>query len=768
MSVNINELLARAAALRDETALNSISPDRAGGIMYDTLLAMNELWLQQGSALVISKIYASVAAMEADSAPVSDLTGQPLRPGQIVVIASSDSDNGSVYRYDGTEDDTSSWSKVGAIGGVPVVDSLDSDSSTLPLAARQGKALKEDIDAIPVVDVSNDTLNIDGVAQGELAGQLEDNPEWVKVVLDSQNKILYGVKKDGKFYFGEDCPPQVARFVERAIDALGIDQILDILNGKVDKVSGKSLINSEFAASLSTVNNPEYLAVIVDSDGKIIEAIDNDGRRVSFIPSGSDANVCKTVFDAVLNKKTGIIQIGENVIVGLKTADISDNLAVINERYRSTLPSPLFPYVKKATLHRLYDDAATPNMLYVCSHSDKHIFYSICPTQAKHITYESFEQFNSNYFYYANKETPSDLVKVVLPTEVSGVNIARRIKYVFEMSNGDCLVEIENGQQYTATSGHNNIYKVRKVFSGETILESDITLSLAFDMTNTRLSAFDQIVEYSAGHIVLAPYGAGATAKVYITKDYGDNWDLIFCGDASNSTHFIKPKAERLGDAQAYGVWPTPEYLESDYPLDWSGTGNGNIHIHGIAYDRWYNRIWIATGDGAGHPFGVTGVWWTDDEGYTWKRIPKFSMGDSQFMGIIPMEHCVLFSTDGKGDGFFRWSRNGKDTIIEVEPCYNYLGHETALIVEAGRSIHTKSNFYLTSFGPDNVEQGDWAYKGGIVATFNGFDFTKIYEDSFSEGTFETAEIGWNCDIVDCGDKLVLSADKGGYIELSF
>ena len=70
---NINEILARAAALRDETQLNSISPERAGGIMYDTLMALNELWLQQGAALVISKIYASVAAMEADTAPVSAL-----------------------------------------------------------------------------------------------------------------------------------------------------------------------------------------------------------------------------------------------------------------------------------------------------------------------------------------------------------------------------------------------------------------------------------------------------------------------------------------------------------------------------------------------------------------------------------------------------------------------------------------------------------------------------------------------------------------------
>ncbi len=150
---NINEILARAAALRDETALNSISPERAGGIMYDTLLALNDLWLQQGSALLISKIYASVAAMEADTAPISDLTGQPLRPGQIVVIASSDSDNGTIYRYNGAE--SPSWSAVGQMGNSEPVDSLDSDSSVRPLSARQGKVLS---DRINNVDYTLDEL----------------------------------------------------------------------------------------------------------------------------------------------------------------------------------------------------------------------------------------------------------------------------------------------------------------------------------------------------------------------------------------------------------------------------------------------------------------------------------------------------------------------------------------------------------------------------------------------------------------------------------
>jgi hypothetical protein len=156
---NINEILARAAALRDETALNSISPERAGSIMYDTLMALNELWLQQGSALVISKIYASVAAMQADTDPVSDISGKPLRPGQIVVIASSDSDNGSVYRYNGSS--SPSWSLVGVIGNLEPVDSLDSDSTQLPLAAHQGKVLDGKISQLG--QKTSNTLEAEGL-----------------------------------------------------------------------------------------------------------------------------------------------------------------------------------------------------------------------------------------------------------------------------------------------------------------------------------------------------------------------------------------------------------------------------------------------------------------------------------------------------------------------------------------------------------------------------------------------------------------------------
>lgn len=117
--------MSRAQSLRKETALNSITPERVGGIMYDTAALFNQQQLLGTSPLVISKIYESAEAMEADANPVSDLTGEPLKPGQIVCIVTGDPDDpedGLVYRYDGTEDDTSSWTAVGKIGSDPYLE----------------------------------------------------------------------------------------------------------------------------------------------------------------------------------------------------------------------------------------------------------------------------------------------------------------------------------------------------------------------------------------------------------------------------------------------------------------------------------------------------------------------------------------------------------------------------------------------------------------------------------------------------------------------
>jgi len=519
------------------------------------------------------------------------------------------------------------------------------------------------------------------------------------------------------------------------------------------------------------------------------------------------------VSDAVANQQMGLFSVGEVAVVGLKPLTIPQEVYAkdIEQNYRAIMPNPIFPMIKKTSLHRLYDDSN--NMLYICSFSEKHIFYSICPTDTKNISYTSITQFATPYFYYAEKETPDNLIKVNLPQYMGTTNVVGRKTFVFEMSNGDVLVENEDGQAYTANHRRKNIYKVSGIFDNVvnnevTITSANVSFSLSLKYRNSRISAFDQITEYKKGCIVLAPYGSGYSAQVYITKDYGDTWKCIFNGcwaeDYDTTKSYVRYQKVRYNNEfyqhnsttpttpgpfdssswtlltyvngwqetyvepkGGYGFWPLP-YDN----LDYNTSTNGNFHIHGVAYDKWYNRIWICTGDGKNVDKSITGIWWTDNEGETWQRISRKQMVTlngtaTQIMGVIPMEHCVLFSTDGGGDGYFRWTRNGKDTIIDVEEVYNFLGNSTSLVVEAGSSSIWK-NFILTSFAPDNETQGDWQYKGGVVATPNGYNFEKIYEDEFTQGTIETAEIGWSCRIVPCENKLILKADKGGYILIEF
>ena len=99
MATTLNEIIARAEALRKESYVNSIDPERVGSIMSDTLKYLNEFQLQSGS-MGLDKIYASVSAMNADTSPMSDLTGKPLKAGQLAVIVASgdeDEDNGKVW-----------------------------------------------------------------------------------------------------------------------------------------------------------------------------------------------------------------------------------------------------------------------------------------------------------------------------------------------------------------------------------------------------------------------------------------------------------------------------------------------------------------------------------------------------------------------------------------------------------------------------------------------------------------------------------------------
>jgi len=150
---------------------------------------------------------------------------------------------------------------------------------------------------------------------------ITDNPEFICVAIDANDRILYGIKTDGQPYFGIGCPKQVKDYIDEQINKIlgtndittTIDSLKEIeaflkdftnsdtlkklldLKANVDEVKTttddiykKSNPNDEEGNIIDTnsiksvSNNPEYFKAFVDNTNKLIEAIGIDGVRKFF------------------------------------------------------------------------------------------------------------------------------------------------------------------------------------------------------------------------------------------------------------------------------------------------------------------------------------------------------------------------------------------------------------------------------------------------------------------------------------------------------
>ena len=153
---------------------------------------------------------------------------------------------------------------------------------------------------------SDNLVKSGGVAA--VNGYYNENPEFVK--LDSEGKVLWGIQTNGNVVFGAGVPQQIKDYIREKIDELSLDEYEDIvdflndiekgdktfqtlLNEKVDKEEGKSLIDSGYASSKYSIENPEFIDVIIDAENKVIEGIKNDGTKVvgGNLNVGGSANI---------------------------------------------------------------------------------------------------------------------------------------------------------------------------------------------------------------------------------------------------------------------------------------------------------------------------------------------------------------------------------------------------------------------------------------------------------------------------------------------
>lgn len=106
-------------------------------------------------------------------------------------------------------------------------------------------------------------------------GVYVENPEFVYVQTDKNDKILWAIKTDGSIYYGAGVPQQVK---------VMIDEVNAHIDTKLDTKLDADGLDADALGTMQAVENPEYITVTTDSDDKILEGITSKGVKQINVP----------------------------------------------------------------------------------------------------------------------------------------------------------------------------------------------------------------------------------------------------------------------------------------------------------------------------------------------------------------------------------------------------------------------------------------------------------------------------------------------------
>ncbi len=125
------------------------------------------------------------------------------------------------------------------------------------------------------------------VSQFALPFREIESPEFIKVIVDANDHLLFTINLDGEVDWSKGIPTPIKAKLQEIINQCQQDKtdILEAINtakeelsssitalqeGKVDKEEGKSLIEDEVKECFRIIENEEFLKAIVDSDDKVL------------------------------------------------------------------------------------------------------------------------------------------------------------------------------------------------------------------------------------------------------------------------------------------------------------------------------------------------------------------------------------------------------------------------------------------------------------------------------------------------------------------
>lgn len=154
-------------------------------------------------------------------------------------------------------------------------------------------------------------------------------------------------------------------------------------------------------------------------------------------------------------------------------------------------------------------------------------------------------------------------------------------------------------------------------------------------------------------------------------------------------------------------------------------------HLHGCAYDPFWDRLWLAVGDGTGTA-GKTAVIYSDNDGATWQGAYVNTQAHWQCVLPYALEHAVVFGSDFNASGLRRVGRAGYRDATAFGAAH-VMDDKTGIALigmhayQAPGVTDAPALFTFEAIGAD--------YPGAVAATFDGGrTFNTIYKDPLRNG----------------------------------
>lgn len=573
------------------------------------------------------------------------------------------------------------------------------------------------------VSQNTQTLEIGGVEQGALGGVFIDNPEWVKVVTDKDGKILYGVKVDGKFYFGADCPPQIMKYIDI------------IIADKVDKVDGLSLIDEIFASAQGSTDNPEWLDVKLDENGNIIEGTRKDGVKVinikTQIKNTEIINKYNSIKDAALKGESGTFRIGK---------------ALMN----SVVESPLVYYHKQDAYATPYYDANRTCGQFVRVNNQKNIQTNICNSlKQEEIDFAPADttrtriligKDSDDRFFFANVrcdfgDGAGDASLNCLEVSTDFVNFTPIFKSHNDTSGmgGLSVDEVENIVPLSVKQFANGSYLIATHHSKGGYFTSFLLMS----------------ADFSEIHRITCTYLDHTTG--YMTDEFAGrvyDWHMDIKGNLGICTTY----GDRQPETDKGRVWFTDDngetwnqvfQMTNHYQDGVEGETITYTHVHGVMIDTYSNRIFVIAGEANSNLFwSDKGMATTDSD---WNVIPirrQMVLPQQSYMQVVngyAFADNLVFGSDNEGAGaFYRINKMKNDKYSSIQLAHEVLPNKYAGTYYCAASMFrrdkdspvfmciTHENVMSTETANENLNK---YHKARVIATYNGIDMFEVWED---------------------------------------